>query len=384
MAENRLALALRRRTRPYIDLTESNPTRAGLSPTDEEISAALSRPGIGSYRPDPRGLLSAREAVADYYRGRGAAVDPEDLVLTASTSEAYGFLFKLLCDPGEAILVPEPSYPLFDHLTDLEGIRRIPYRLLPESHWGIDLASVETGLDAGARAVLIVNPNNPTGTFLKSHELVEIDRLAAARGAALISDEVFLDYALRPDSRRISVAAAAAGEALTFSLGGLSKSCALPQMKLAWILAGGPRGEIAQAMPRLELIADTYLSVSTPVQVALPALFDAGARAAAAVRERVRGNLDTLDALLATLAAAAGVSRLPAEGGWSATLRFPSTCNEEEMVLRLLEEQDVLVQPGWFFNFPFETIAVASLLPEAGSFREGIGRILELAKGPGD
>ncbi len=381
LAENRIARSLRGRTRPYLDLTESNPTRAGLSPAEEEIARAFSRPGIGLYRPDPRGLLSAREAVAGYYRERGVEADPDRLFLTASTSEAYAFLFKLLCDPGEAVLLPEPSYPLFDHLTDLEGIRRISYRLLPEGHWGIDLSGVEAGLAAGARAVLLVNPNNPTGTFLKGHELAELARLAAARGAALISDEVFLDFAFGPDPARVPVAAAAAGEALAFSLGGLSKSCALPQVKLAWILAAGPEREIGEALPRLELIADTYLSVSTPAQIALPALLEAGAGSAAAIRRRVRENLASLDRLLAELPASAGVARLPSEGGWYAILRLPSTRSEEELVLALLEEHGVLVQPGWFFNFPCEAFLVVSLLPEPDVFREGAVRVLALAAG---
>lgn len=377
--ENRIARAIRERSRPYLDLTESNPTRAGLSPSEEEISNALARQGVGLYRPDPRGLFSAREAVAGYYRQRGIAADPDRLQLTASTSEAYGYLFKLLCDPGDAVLVPEPSYPLFDHLTDLEGIRRVPYRLLPQGHWGIDASSVEAGLREGARAILIVNPNNPTGTFLKRGEHEDLSRLARDFDAAVISDEVFLDYAFEEDADRVPVAAATDGDALTFSLGGLSKSCGLPQMKLAWLLTAGPGQVVKDALARLDLIADTYLSVGTPVEVALPALLRAGLKAASKIQERLRGNLASLDASLSALPSEAGIARLPVEGGWYATLRLPSTRSEEEMVLELLGGHDVLVQPGWFFNFPFEAFLVVSLLPGPEVFREGTERLLQFA-----
>jgi aspartate/methionine/tyrosine aminotransferase len=358
-----------------LDLTESNPTRCGLSPSGEEIAGALSRSGSQSYAPDPRGLLSAREAVAAYYRAGGGEVDTENLLLTASTSEAYAYLFKLLCDPGESILIPEPSYPLFDQLTDLEGVARIPYRLVESSGWAPDLADIATGFAAGARAIVLVNPNNPTGSFLKAADHAALSRLAAQHDAAVISDEVFLDYGFREDPERVRVAATGVQDALTFSLGGLSKSCGLPQIKLAWILAGGPPAATGAALQRLELIADVFLSVSTPAQLALPDLFRFGSAARERIRERLGRNLATLDAALARLPSEAGISRLPFEGGWSAVLRLPSTRSEEEIALALLDDCDVLVHPGWFFNFPFEVALVLSLLPLPEIFEEAVERL---------
>lgn len=376
MEENAIARALSARTRPWFDLTQTNPTRAGLSPPAEKIAAMLSEPGIASYHPEPKGMAPARQAIAAYCSARGARVDPERIFLTASTSEAYTFLFKLLCDPGDAVLVPEPGYPLFEHLAELEAVRQLAYRLDPAARWGIDLGDIEEGLAGGARAVILVSPNNPVGSFVKIHELAAVEELAARYGAAVICDEVFLDFPFGRGPERIGIAAGGEVPALTFSLGGLSKSCGLPQLKLAWILMNGPANVCEEAGRRLDLIADTYLSVATPVQLALPGLLRIGEEAARRIRQRTQRNLDILDSAVASLPPSAGISRLAVEGGWSATLRVPAAGGEEEIVLFLLEREDVLVHPGWFFNFPAEGFLVLSLLPQEEVFRQAAARLL--------
>ncbi len=374
LSENPLTLALRTRTEPYVDLTVSNPTIVGLSPSEEELRDAISPGGASTYRPDPRGLPSAREAIAASYAARGAEIHPDRILLTASTSEAYAFLFKLLADPGDALLVPEPSYPLFEHLVRLEALSAVPYRLRvspPENRWRLDFGTVERGLDGGARAVLSVHPNNPTGSFVSVGDRRRLlERLDPARHA-LISDEVFFDFAVEGAPDPAPPAAASPAGPLAFSLGGLSKSCALPQMKLAWIAVGGDTHASAEAAARLELIADTYLSVATAVQLALPRIFEAGARAAERIRERARRNLGALDTALAGIP---GAARLPVEGGWSVVVRIGAAAGTDPAG-RLLREAGVLVQPGWFFDFPEEDVVVASLLPRPADFDEGLARI---------
>jgi len=375
-AENAIARALRARTRPYIDLTQTNPTAVGLSPSEEEILGALRSPGVASYRPEARGLLSARETVCEEYARRGAAVDPDRVFLTASTSEAYGFLFKLLCDPGDEVLVPEPSYPLFDHLTDLEGIRRRPYRIARNNGgWAIDAASVAEGLEGGARALLLVNPNNPTGTYVKRSEREAFAPALDPAAHAVISDEVFFDYDLAESPEARLGVAAADSRVLTFSLSGLSKSCALPQMKLAWIVVGGPDDAVARCAERLELIADTYLSAGTPAQLALPALLRIGRPAAERIRERLRQNVRAAAEAFATGEADGGVRALYPEGGWSLPLELPSGRDEEAVVLGLLESEDVLTSPGWFFDFGERPHLVVSLIAPPAKFREAVSRI---------
>jgi alanine-synthesizing transaminase len=375
LSENPISRAIRARPRPYLDLTESNPTRTGLSPGAAALRRALATSRGSVYAPHPRGLRSAREGIARRARGRGEPIDPDRIVLAASTSEAYSQILKLLCDPGDTVLVPQPSYPLFDHLTDLEAVRRLPYRLEFSAQWAIDRETVEQGLANGARAVFCVHPNNPTGSFLSGEDLDWLDRRAAEASAAVVCDEVFLDYRFSAELPPAPSAAPRARGALTFSLGGLSKSCALPHVKLAWIAVGGPEALVAEAMERLDLISDTYLSVASSVQEALPALLSIGERAAERVRKRLAGNLAELDATVASLPDRAGASRLPVEGGWSAALRLPATLDEEETVLALLAEEDVLVHPGFFFGYPFEAVLVLSLLPEPGAFREAMFRI---------
>ncbi|MGH9442199.1 MAG: aminotransferase class I/II-fold pyridoxal phosphate-dependent enzyme, partial [Thermoanaerobaculia bacterium] len=320
-SENLIARALRVRARPYIDLTQTNPTLAGLSPSEDELRAAFGGGGASRYEPSPRGMLSAREAVCAQYARRGVAVDPGRIFLTASTSEAYSYLFKLLCDPGDCVLVPEPSYPLFDHLADLEGVRRKSYGRVetPAGPGSLDVGSVVGGLETGARALLLVNPNNPTGTYVKREEFLALLPALDPASHAVISDEVFFAFSLRESrSPRLGVAAAAPdAKVLTFSLSGLSKSCALPQVKLGWILLGGPTERVALAAERLELIADTYLSVSTPVQLALPDLFRIGRFAAARIQDRLAENLRTAVRLFRAADAANGLRPLWPEGGWT-------------------------------------------------------------------
>jgi alanine-synthesizing transaminase len=366
-----LAEALRAAGRPPIDLTQSNPTQAGL-PYPADLLAPLSDPSALRYEPSPFGLRAAREAVAADYRRRGVEVPPEDVVLTASSSEAYAFLFKLLCDPGDTVLVPRPSYPLFDYLASLESVSVDPYPLRYDGEWHVDLPALARAAAAGARAVVVVNPNNPTGSFVKREEADRIRQIAAEAGAAVISDEVFADYAHRSDARR-AACLAAPGPALVFCLGGLSKSCGLPQLKLGWIAASGPVAARHEALARLEVVADTYLSVGTPVQRGLPRLLARRSELQAMIASRVAANLDQLRR---RTAAPCPVTLLEPEGGWYATLQVPATATEEAYVTRLLEEDGVLVHPGYFFDFPREAYLVVSLLPPPADFAAAIDRVL--------
>jgi len=370
---NRLAAALaarRQRGEPVLDLTESNPTAVGLVAAAELLQALADPEGV-RYTPEARGLDGARAAVAADYSRRGLAIGPERLVLTASTSEAYAFLFKLLCDPGDAVLVPRPSYPLLEYLARLEGVRLVPYPLRYDGEWHLDLPALEAALDRGPRALVVVNPNNPTGSFLSRAEAERLLAACAAAGVAVVSDEVFADYAL-VDLRERVPSLACDGPALAFSLGGLSKACGLPQLKLAWIAVSGPEPLRREALERLEIVADTYLSVATPVQLAAPRLLARLPELQAPIRERVRANLAHLrDAVVCS-----SVSALRVEGGWSAVLRVPATLSEDERVLRLLESHGVLVHPGYFFDFEQEAYLVASLLPEPAAFAHGLARLL--------
>ena len=351
--ENALARALAARSGPYLDLTLSNPTAAGLPAP----SAAL--PPAPAYEPDPRGLPAARAAVAEYQ-----GVSPDRVVLTASTSEAYSWLFKLFCAAGDEVLVPEPSYPLFGYLTALECVRAVPYELRWDGEWHLDAASLR--FSPRTRAVLVVTPGNPTGAYLKEDERAALAAACRAHRSALISDEVFADYPAFDDRRRAR-SAALYDDVLAFSLSGLSKVAGLPQLKLAWIAAGGPGA--GDALARLELIADTYLSVSTPVQLAAPGLIASRGPFQRAVRDRLAANRA---ALAAARAPGDPWDVLRSEGGWSAVLSVPRTRTEEEWALLLLEA-GVLVHPGYFFDFPAGSHLVVSLLPEPEAFARGAG-----------
>jgi aspartate/methionine/tyrosine aminotransferase len=369
LAPNRIAAALAAAAPPF-DLTASNPTACAIAYPERLLDALADRAGL-AYRPDPRGLTSARRAAAAEYRRWGVEVDPEHVVLTASTSEAYAFLFKLLAEPGGAVLVPSPSYPLFEHLARLEGVDAIPYHLNPELGWRPDLDAL-TAAPAAVRAIVVVHPNNPTGSFVHPDDAAALERLAAARGWAVIADEVFLDYPLAGGAGS-GRSFAASEHALTFALGGLSKSVGLPQLKLAWIAVGGPRPLVEAALARLEFIADTFLSVGTPVQLALPALLRDGAPVRAAILERCRANLAELQR---AAVAVPEVSVLSPGGGWSAAVRVPAVVGEEELALELLEKDGVAVHPGYFFDFPSAGTLVLSLLPEPAAFAEGVRRVL--------
>lgn len=372
---NRLAtLAARKRAagRPVLDLTETNPTHVDLIAPPDAL-APLAEPAALHYEPAPRGLEPARRAVCADYARRGVTVEADRLVLTASTSEAYAFVFKLLCDPGDEVLVPRPSYPLFDYLAGLESVVVKPYPLVYHDEWRIDLSALKEAVGARTRAVVVVSPNNPTGSFVKEDEAAALHELASDAGVALVSDEVFADYPWRPDERAPSLAQG--GTALAFAMGGLSKSCGLPQLKLAWTAVSGPARLRDEALGRLELLADTYLSVGTPVQRAAPALLARAPALRAPIAARVAGNLDTLERRVGREGPA---TVLRGEGGWSAVLRIPATVGEEERALALLEEQDVLVHPGYFFDFAREAYFVVSLLPRAADFEEAVTRILRV------
>ncbi len=386
LEQNRIARAVRRARaegRALIDLTVTNPTSVGIA-YPQGLLDALASPDALRYEPAAFGLEPARAAVCADYARRGVAVDPANVVLTASTSEAYSLLFKLLCAPdGDAVLVPTPSYPLFDHLTALDGVRALPYRLEFHGRWTIALDDLDRAWTKAVRAVLAVSPNNPTGSILGAEELGALAARCAERRAALIVDEVFADYLLPatagPRSRR-SAATASTVQAtvptscLTFRLGGLSKSVGLPQVKLGWMAASGPDGLIRDALARLEVICDAYLSVSTPVQVAAPSLIAAGADVRVSILERIRANYD---ALVRQASGHPAMHALPVDGGWSAVLRVPSTRSEEDLVLELLERDAVLIYPGFFFDFPHEAFLVCSLLPEPGLFADGLRRLME-------
>jgi alanine-synthesizing transaminase len=375
---NPLARALyakRRAGAAIFDLTETNPTRVGFT-YPKELLATLADGRALEYDPQPLGLWSARAAVAADFRRRGIVISADRVALTSSTSEAYALLFKLLCDAGDAVLVPQPSYPLFEHLTRLESVTAIPYALEFQGSWRIDIESLTAAATDRVRAVLIVSPNNPTGSFLHRDDLEAISHLAVARRWAIIGDEVFADYPLDPAAGATNVLAGA--EVPTFSLGGLSKSAGLPQLKLGWIGFGGPSAAVDAALAAYELIADTYLSVSTPVQSAAAELIEHGAAIRAQILARVRRNLESLRNLAAGHPAF-GV--LPVEGGWSAVIEVPKLRSEEALVLELLDKDDVLVHPGYFFDFDREAYVVVSLIVEPSAFDRAIARVLARAAG---
>ena len=359
--------------RALVDLTVTNPTAVGIVYPDGVLAPLASAPAL-VYTPTPFGLDRAREAVAGDYARRGVMVEPGRVVLTASTSEAYSLLFKLLCEPGDAVLVPAPSYPLFDHLTRLDGVRARPYALEYHGRWCLDAGGLDRVWKHDVRAALGVSPNNPTGSRLSGAEIRELDARCAARGAALVLDEVFADYPLHAGAARADAAGAPAS--LTFRLGGLSKSAGLPGLKLGWMAVDGPADLVAGALERLELICDTYLSVSTPVQAAACDVIRSGAAIRAQIQSRVVGNYRALRRIAD---AYPSLEVLQADGGWSAVVRVPATRSEEDLVLELLDRDGVLVHPGFFFDFPTEAFVVVSLLPEPARFADGVARVMERA-----
>jgi alanine-synthesizing transaminase len=375
LSRNRYTQALeahRRAGREVLDLTASNPTMIGLRYREKELLQALQNPEALTYDPQPKGLRSAREAIAAYYAELDSDILPDDLILTTSTSEAYSFVFRLLCDPGDAVLVPAPSYPLFDFLADLQDVKLVPYELVYDHGWQIDFHSIHTALAAGrCRAVLVVHPNNPTSSYVKPLEAEELNRICTAHDLALVADEVFLDYSLQTGP---PLTFSSNREALTFTLSGLSKISGLPQMKVAWIAVSGPEALKAEASRRLEVIADTYLSMNAPVQWAIPVMLDERHGIHRQLMCRIRENLAELDS---QLAAQKVCRRLQVEGGWYAVLRVPVTGSDEDLAIRLLRETGVLVQPGHFYDFPAEGYLVLSLITQSQTFQKGIQRMVQ-------
>jgi aspartate/methionine/tyrosine aminotransferase len=411
LARNRFTEAVeevRTRTR-VLDLTASNPTRVGLKYDSAAILSALNSERALDYDPQAKGLLAARQAVARYYGGRqgenvrrAVLVDPERIVLTTSTSEGYSFVFRLLCNAGDELLVPKPSYPLFEFLADLQDVKLAPYPLIYDHGWQMDFPSLERAVTERTRGVVLVHPNNPTGSYVHENEIAPLNAFCREHGLALIVDEVFLDYALEPIHDSLGGESENAGslhartdrhapihglgrddragsfvgnqDVLTFTLSGLSKVSALPQMKVAWIVTSGPPEQVTGATARLEVIADTYLSMNAPVQWAVPVLLEQSEDVQKELLERVRRNVDELDRQLAGQTAC---QRLCVEGGWYAVVRVPVTRSDEELAIELVKEKAVVVHPGHFYDFPSDGYLVLSLITVEEEFREGIGRVLE-------
>jgi len=369
---NRLTQLLaekRRAGNPILDLTESNPTHAGLNYPPDILRAFDNARGF-DYQPAPAGSIEAREAISAYYAAKGHQVAAERILLTASTSEAYAYLFKLLANPGDNVLVPRPSYPLFDYLATMESVEVRQYPLMYHGEWSLDLDGLAAAVTDRTRAIVLVHPNNPTGSYVKRTELDALVSLCSERRLALISDEVFSDYDFAPDPHRAGTLASMTG-CLAFAMSGLSKIAGLPQMKLGWTVVGGPADLRAEAFEKLEWIADTYLSVSTPVQCAARVLLDAGEQVQMQIRERCATHLSLAREVLTGSPA----NILNVEGGWYITVQVPRVRSEEEWTLELLARENVLVQPGFFYDFDSEAYLVVSLLTAPEVFREGIERL---------
>jgi len=409
LAANRLSEALaahRAAGKPLLDLTVSNPTECGFHYDEAAILRALQNPAALKYTPDPQGLPAARDAVRQYYAARSvtprmAAATPDtgisknsaaeiaadaergaaqhrgtpaidDIFLTTSTSEAYSYVFRALCDAHDEVLIPAPSYPLFEFLADIQDVRLVRYPLVYDHGWQIDFHSLQEAITGRTRAVIVVNPNNPTGNYCQPAEMRQLNEICAARGLAIVADEVFLDFSLKGGS---PASFAGNADALTFTLSGISKICGLPQMKVAWAVVSGPEPQRAPAKARLEVIADTYLSLNAPLQWALPPLLELRHGFQRQLAVRVRANLGELDRQLAKHKS---VNRLEVEAGWNAVLRVPATRADDELALELLATKDVYVHPGHFYDFPSEGYLVVSLLTPEREFADGLARLLAM------
>jgi alanine-synthesizing transaminase len=373
---NRLAEALERHKssdHQLLDLSASNPTECGFKYEAPAIMRSLCAPASMQYRPDPKGLRSARQAVSDYYAERGEGVAVDDLILTASTSEAYSFIFRLLCNPGDELLIPTPSYPLFDFLADVNDIKLIRYSLFYDHGWHIDIHALKQAITPRTRGVIVVHPNNPTGHFTRPEEVAQLNQICFANRMAIIADEVFLDFSLGASQKSF----VANSGALTFTMSGISKISGLPQMKFAWLAVSGPEDLKREAMARLEMIADTYLSLSAPIQLAAPVLLRQRKPFQQQLMARVRANLAELDA---QLIGNQHLNRLIVEGGWYAVLRIPATRPDEELAIELLQTHDVYLHPGHFYDFPGDGYLIVSLITPAQDFTEGVRRILSAIK----
>jgi aspartate/methionine/tyrosine aminotransferase len=360
----------RRSGAEVFDLTASNPTQVGLKLDADAVLRAISHFEALEYDPQPLGLHTARLAIAEYYDSLRGEVVPERLLLTTSTSEAYSFAFRLLCDPDDEVLIPTPSYPLFEYLAQIQDVRLVPYELVYDHGWQIDFHSLERAITARTRAIILVNPNNPTGSFVRESERSQLNHFCREHSLALIVDEVFFDFNLSADS---FASFARNREVLTFTLSGLSKVAGLPQMKVAWIATTGPKELVEPALERLEVIADTYLSMSAPIQHAIPEFLKFRTTFQAQLMERLRTNLSELDRQLNCQKT---LTRLALDGGWYATVRVPVTRSDEQLAIALLEETGVLTHPGHFFDFVSDGYLVLSLMTPEREFAEGVARLM--------
>jgi alanine-synthesizing transaminase len=375
LISNRLSEALARHRaagKPFLDLSVSNPTECGFEYDRQAILQALSSPHSLSYDPDPKGLLSARLAVSEYYSTREIVVPTEDVILTTSTSEAYSFAFRLLCNPGDELLIPEPSYPLFSFLAGIHDVKLVSYPLLYDHGWQIDFHALQQAITTRTRGLIVVNPNNPTGHFCKSGETQKLNEICSPRQIAVIADEVFLDFHLAAIQPR---SFAANTRSLTFTMSGLSKISGLPQMKAAWLIASGPEELKAQALARFEVIADTFLSMNAPILQAMPAFLQLRHGFQKQVMARVRKNQAEFDK---QLSAQSSCARLEMEGGWYAVLRVPVIRSDEDLAIELLTSRGVYVHPGHFYDFPTDGYLIVSLIAPEGDFNEGIKRLLSM------
>lgn len=373
LTTNRLAEAFARHRatgKPLFDLTVSNPTECGFVYDNDAILQALSNPSATIYQPEPRGLATARHAIAEYYGARGCDVPVEDILLTTSTSEAYSFVFRLLCNPGDELLIPAPSYPLLDYLADIQDVKLIRYPLFYDHGWEIDFHVLEQAITQRTRGVIVVHPNNPTGHYTNSAAMKRLNEICSVKNLAIVADEVFLDFSL---TQELHPSFAANREALTFTMSGLSKIAGLPQMKAAWLVTSGPEQWKSQARARLDVIADAYLSMNAPIQLAVPSFLQQRHAFQKQLIARVRGNLCELDR---QIAAQKSCGRLKVEGGWCVVLRVPATRPDEELAVDLLESSGVYVHPGHFYDFPSDGYLIASLITPEHDFAEGIRCLL--------
>jgi alanine-synthesizing transaminase len=372
---NRLSEALahhRAAGKPLLDLTASNPTTCGFTYDSEAILHALNNPAALSYEPNPNGLESARRAIVSYYADRNTPISAGDILLTTGTSEAYSFVFRVLCNPGDELLIPAPSYPLFAFLADIQDVKLIRYPLVYDHGWQIDFPALEQSITPRTRGIIVVHPNNPTGHFTKPEEAAKLNEICSARRIALIADEVFFDFSL---TEKKPLSFATNRGVLTFTMSGLSKICGLPQMKVTWLIITGPEPCKAQALARLEVIADTYLSMNAPIQLAIPAFLEQRHSFQTQLLARVRKNLAGLDR---QLSAQKSCSRLQLEGGWYAILRVPATRSDEDLAIHLLNTKNLYVHPGHFYDFPSDGYLVVSLITPELDFAEGLARLLSV------
>ena len=375
---NRISLLVeqkRRRGETIIDLTESNPTICGFDYPEKEILSALSQESVMKYKPEPRGLLQAREALSAYYTSFGIYINPEQIVFTSSTREAYSFLFKLLCNVGDNVLIPRPSYPLLEFLSQINDIEPKQYRLIYDGEWHIDFESLKMNLTNRTKAILLVHPNNPTGSYITQKEFDEICNLAAEHQCAIIIDEVFLPYSINSDNPKQYILEIP-DSVLTFSLNGISKLIGLPQLKLSWIIIQGNSQFRAEVLNRLDILTDTFLSVNTPVQFALPTLLKYAPDIQKQILSRIRSNYTSL---LNCFAQSKG-SILNTEGGWYGILKLPQKQSDEDLILEFLMKANILLFAGHLFELEQHSTVITSLLPPTNTLQEALREIFHIVE----